>query len=231
MRLGVRDIASQFGVTEATVLRWAEEDGLPASKVDGQYRFSPAALFEWATARGMRVPASLFQEPENGDREVLPSVTEALRAGGVLEHIAGGDKRAVLGAMLEHLKLPRGTDREALLQILLAREQLGSTGIGAGIAIPHVRNPIVMRIPKPMLMLGLLEQPIDFGAVDSGPVHTLFLVVTPTTRSHLHLLSRLGYILRDQAVRDALVSRAPVSEILDKIQTLESQIPNAAKTG
>lgn len=231
MRLSVRNVASQFGVPEKTVLRWVEEEGLPASKVEGQYRFSPAALFEWATARGMKIPPALFHEPENGDREVLPDVAEALRAGGVVERLEGSDKRSVLASLVGHLKLPKGVDREGLLQIVLAREQLGSTGIGDGIAIPHVRNPIVMRVPKPMLVLGLLEQPIEFGSVDHQPVHSLFLVITPTTRSHLHILSRLGYILQDRSMRQLLAARAPADRILNAIGEVESRIPTAGKTG
>ncbi|HRQ59276.1 MAG TPA: PTS sugar transporter subunit IIA [Azoarcus taiwanensis] len=231
MRLGVRDVASHFGVSEKVVLRWVDEDSLPASKVDGQYRFSPAALFEWATARGMKIPPALFQEPENGDREVLPSLVDALRAGGVVEKVPGSDKRTVLATLIGHLKLPRGVDREGLLQIIMAREQLGSTGIGEGIAIPHVRNPIVMRMPKPMLLLGLLERPIEYAAVDRKPVHSVFLVITPTTRSHLHILSRLGYILQDRGIRELLKNRAPAERILNSMGELESRIPSPAKNG
>jgi len=231
MRLGVRDVASQFGVSDKVVLRWVEEDGLPASKVDGQYRFNPAALFEWATARGMKIPPALFREPENGDREVLPNLVDALRAGGIVEHIPGADKRSVLAAMIGHLKLPKGVDREGLLQIVMAREQLGSTGIGEGIAIPHVRNPIVMRVPRPMLLLGLLDQPIEYGAIDRRPVHSVFLVITPTTRSHLHILSRLGYILQDRDMRALLASRAPAERLLGAMAELESRIPPAPRTG
>jgi PTS system nitrogen regulatory IIA component len=177
----------------------------------------------------MNIPPALFREPENGDREVLPNVAEALRAGGVVERVPGTDKRAILAALIGHLKLPRGVDREGLLQIILAREQLGSTGIGEGIAIPHVRNPIVMRVPKPMLLLGLLEQPIEYAAVDRKPVHSVFLVITPTTRSHLHILSRLGYILQDRDLRTLLATRAPADRILQAMGEVESRIPSPGR--
>jgi len=227
MRLGVREVAAQFEVSDREVLRWVESEGLPVSRVDGQFRFSPAALFEWATARGMKIPPALFREPTNGDREPLPNLVEALRAGGVVERLPGADKPSVLAAMVERLALPDSVDRGSLLQVLLAREQLGSTGIGEGIAIPHVRNPIVLRVSKPMIMLGMLESPIEFGAVDSRPVHSMFLVITPTTRSHLHILSRLGYVLQDRAIRRMLASRAPADRILDAMATAEASIPGA----
>jgi PTS system nitrogen regulatory IIA component len=230
MRLGVRDVASQFGVSEKVVLRWVDEDGLPASKVDGQYRFSPTALFEWAAARGRRIPTAIFHEAENGGRESLPSLADALRAGGVVEKVPGSDKREVLAALIGHLDLPRGVDREALLRIVIAREQSGSTGIGEGIAIPHVRHPIVLRVPRPMVVLGLLERPIDYAAADLEPVYAVFLVISPTTRSHLHILSRLGYVLQDRGIRELLVGRAPGDLILEAIAALESKIPTPGKT-
>lgn len=230
MRLGVRDVASQFSVPEKVVHRWVDEDGLPFSKVDGQYRFSPAALFEWATARGMTVPPALFHEPRNGARETLPDLVEALRAGGVVEKVPGADKRSVLAALIGHLELPGSVDREGLLQVVIAREHLCSTGIGDGIAIPHVRNPIVARVPRPMILLGLLDRPIDYAAVDRKPVHSVFLVITPTTRSHLHILSRLGYVLQDPGIRALLRSRAPADRILQAIGDVESKIPSPGVT-
>ena len=132
MRFGIRDVASRFGVSEKDVLRWVEEMGLPVSKVDGGHRFSPDALFEWATARGMKIPATLFQDPESDERELLPNLVDALRADGMVSPVRGADKRSVLAELVAHLKLPKGVDREGLLQILLAREQLGSTASAKG---------------------------------------------------------------------------------------------------
>lgn len=231
MRLGVKDIASLFNVPQRMVFRWVDEDGLPVSRVDGQYRFNPAAVYEWATGRGMKVPPDLFQETTNGAPEVLPSVAVALRAGGVIAGVPGNDKKSVLAAVVGHLKLPKEMDRVTLLQVLLAREQLGSTGIGDGLAIPHVRNPIVLRVPAPMLTLALLDHPIDFGAVDNRPVHTLFVVISPSTRAHLHILSRLGYVLQDASVRGAISTRAPAPAILAAMEKSEQRLPRQPISG
>ena len=85
------------------------------------------------------------------------------------------------------MRLPEEVDSEFLYQVLLAREALGSTGMGDGIAIPHVRNPIVLHLSRPMVTLCFLETPIDFGSLDGKPVTTLFTLISPTVRAHLHL--------------------------------------------
>ena len=84
----------------------------------------------------------------------------------------------------------------ARARALEAREALGSTGVGDGIAIPHVRNPIVLHVVRPFVTLGLLTHPIDFAAMDGKPVHALFMVVSPIVPTHLRILAQLGFVLR-----------------------------------
>jgi PTS system nitrogen regulatory IIA component len=131
----------------------------------------------------------------------------ALRAGGVVGGLRGEDKRAVITAAVERLQLPAHVDRAIVLEMLLAREKLGSTGVGEGFAIPHVRDPIVLRVPAPLVTLFLLDRPIDFGALDARPVHTLFVAITPTIKLHLLILSRLASVLHDGSVREAIRTR------------------------
>jgi PTS system nitrogen regulatory IIA component len=227
MRLSVRDVASHLGVSENTVFRWVEKDHLPATQVDGQFRFSPAAVYEWATSRGVPIPGNLF-EADPAPRAV-PPLTRALHTGGVVAGLRGDDKHSVMTAAVEKLQLPAHVDRGVILQMLLAREKLGSTGIGAGFAIPHVRDPIVLRVPESQVTLYLLERPIEFGAADQLPVHTLFLAVTPTIQSHLLILSRLGTVLQDAAVRTAITGRDTGERILALIEHVERKLNGGPK--
>ncbi len=227
MRLGVKDVADRLGVAAKTVFQWVERDGLPANRVDGQFRFNPAAVYEWATSRGIPIPGNLFEDdPSRGAGEPL---TRALRAGGVFAGLKGDDKQGVLRAAVEKLSLPPHADRGVILHMLLAREKLGSTGIGEGFAIPHVRNPIVLRVPEPLVTLFLLDHPIDFGAIDHRPVHSVFLSITPTTQSHLLILSRLATVLQDPGVRRSITGRAPPPEILAAVERAERPLAAAPK--
>src|SRR5437773_2772501 len=216
MKLSVRDAAQLLRVTEKTIYRWIKQGSIPAYQINDQYRFNRAELLEWATSRRINVSPEIFAEPE-GREGSPPALSEALAAGGVHYRVDGTDKASVLRAVVEMMKLPDEVDRTFLYQVLLAREALGSTGIGEGIAIPHVRNPIVLHLSRPIVTLCFLEHAIDFGAVDGRPVTTLFTLISPTVRAHLHLLSRLGLALRDPDFKKAILQQASRDQILEAL--------------
>jgi nitrogen PTS system EIIA component len=223
VQLTLGDVARLFRVDEGKVRRWIREEGLPAQRLGQSYRLNRAEVLEWATARRGSLSGAEFQEPPAG--EALPSLVAALRAGGVHHGVGGADRREVLRSAVARLRIPDESDREALLAVLLARESLGSTGIGDGIAIPHVRNPIVLHLSPPSVTLCYLETPVDFAAIDARPVHTLFLITSPSVRTHLHLLSRLSFALRDPGVRDALARREAAGRIAEVLDRVERGLP------
>jgi nitrogen PTS system EIIA component len=226
MDLGVRESAQLLKVSEKTIYRWVKQRKLPAYRVNEQYRFNRAELLEWATSQRLNVSADIFAEPDSGGPIV--SLTDALKAGGIHYRISGADKSDVLRSLVDIMPLPEQVDRQFLLQVLLARESLGSTAVGNGIAVPHVRNPIVMHIVRPLVTLCFLEQPIEFGSLDGQPVHTLFTIVSPTIRAHLHLLARLGFALRQPAFSQVISSHGSREAILAASQAVDLSIPPPA---
>lgn len=227
MQLMVRDVARLLNVSEKTVYRWITQGSLPAYRINDQYRFNRAELLEWATSNKINVSPEIFQE-QDGSNGPMPNLTDALQAGGIYYRMEGADKASVLRAVVQHMRLPDEVDREFLLRVLLAREQLASTGIGDGVAIPHVRNPIVLHVAKPMITLCFLEKPIDFGAIDGKPVNALFTLISPTVRAHLHLLSRLAFALRDPGFKEVITRQALREQILAESQRIELQVDNRA---
>ena len=223
MQLTVREVSKLLDVTEATVTRWIKQRGLPAQYVGGQHRFNRAELLEWATANRIKVSVELFDRLE-GEDEPAASLAEALEAGGVFSKLADGNKDQALRALVGVLPLPDGVDRELLLRLFLAREAAASTAVGDGIAIPHVRNPIVLHVARPLITLCFLERPIDFGALDGKPVHVLFSLVCPTMRSHLQLLSRLSYALHDGPFKAVVVRQGTRAEILQEARRVEATL-------
>lgn len=228
MNLTVRDVSGLLKVSEKTVYRWITQGVLPAYRVNEQYRFNRAELLEWATSRKMNVAPELFDEPESSAVPV-PGLDAALQAGGIFYRLSGSDKPSALRALVEHLRLPDEVDREFLLRVLLARETLQSTGIGDGIAIPHVRNPIVLHVPRPLITLGFLEHPVEFEAIDGKPVFALFSLISPTVRAHLRLLSRLAFALNDPGFKTAVTRQGSRDEILAEAERIETALGRQEK--
>ncbi|HJV37055.1 PTS sugar transporter subunit IIA [Geomonas sp.] len=203
MLMNASEVARLLKKDESTIVKWIKKEKLPAVLVRGNYRINRVDLLEWATEHSITVPPELFAAAEAD--VTLPTLAEALEAGGVHCSVPGDDKLSVLRNVVNLLKLPPQMDPEFLLQVLLAREAIGTTAVGDGIAIPHVRNPILLQDkPSPAITLCFLEKPIDFGALDGKPVRILFMLTSPTVRVHLHLLSRLAYALHDPQFRATL---------------------------
>ncbi len=221
MELTVKDVANLLTVTEKTIYRWLKQGSLPAYRVSNHYRFNRAELLEWATSRQINVSADLFREPANAQIP-LYSLGEALSLGGIHYRVEGHNKESALRSVVGLMRLPQDVDRDFLLQVLLAREALSSTAIGDGIAIPHVRNPIVLHVTEPVVCLCFLEEPIDFNSLDGRPVHCLFTLVSPTVKTHLYLLSRLAYALRDGSFRNVIEKQGSREKILCEIARVES---------
>lgn len=221
MQLTLRKAASYLGVSESTARRWISERALPVHEVSERLYLNAVELWEWAAEHGVAVSRSLLEHARRSP-DVVPPLSELLRAGGIVYDIDASAKRDVLREFVAQLPLPPEQDRATLLSVLEAREAMGSTGIGDGIAIPHVRNPIVMHIDHAFVMLALLRRPVEFDAIDGQPVYALFMAVSPTVPVHLRILAQLGFVLRDTALRTMLRDRAPAEDIIGRIEMLEA---------
>lgn len=198
MLINTADVAELMHVKEKKIIRWILKEGLNAIKVNGVYHINRVDLLEWAAKHDVPVPPAIIGSQDH------PSLREALEAGGVFRDIEGDDKRTVLKNLVENLNLPSQVDREFLCQVLFSRKALGAVAIGDGIAIPHLRSPILVNLQTPMIMLSFLKNPVDFGAGDKKSVKIIFMLVSPTMRTHLYLLSTLTYALQDKSFRDIL---------------------------
>lgn len=130
----------------------------------------------------------------------------------VLVHVdATSKKRAFeeVGLLFENL---HGLSRALVTDSLFARERLGSTGLGHGVAIPHGR---IKGLKSPMAAVFQLEQPIGFDAPDEQPVKLLIFLLVPeaATQKHLEILSEIAELLSDAALREQLSSSHTAEEL------------------
>lgn len=220
MNLSVKDAARILSVTEKTIYRWIKQELVPAYRVNGQHRFNQSELIDWATSRRMGVSPEAYDEPEEAAKP-LPTLTGALKAGGIIYRLDGDSRNEVLNCLVNNLHLPDGVDRNYLLKVLIARENLASTSVGDGIAIPHPRNPVLLHTTQPTVTLAFLENPVDFKSLDGKLTKALFCVISPTLRAHLHLLSMLGYALKDHNFHKVIEHTENREKIFDALQRVK----------
>ncbi len=133
-------------------------------------------------------------------------ITSILSADSLIPELKSKDKYTVVRELAEAVcKTEPGIKLEELVEILLERERLGSTGIGSGVAIPHGKLPQLDHI---VAGFGRSKPGIDFDSQDGEPAHLFFVLVAPENTAGLHLkaLAKLSRLLKDSAFRDKLLS-------------------------
>jgi len=209
MDLNLRDAAKILNVSESTLSRWIKEEGLPAFLINSRYRFNRVDLLEWASHHNIPA-AALYQAPEGRGVPTLASLLE----GNIHYDVPGNDMKTVMTAVAERLPLANSRDKALAAQALADREAKGSTVIGDGVAIPHVRSPLIFGVDRPLLTLCFLAETVPFEPEGRSPVGVVFALVSPTIRAHLTLLANVSAALHDDAFRRLLGRRAPEAEIL-----------------
>jgi fructose-specific phosphotransferase system IIA component len=138
--------------------------------------------------------------------------------------LPSGDKASTLRHIVEHLKEQgRISSDKVVLNALLTRENMGSTGIGKGIAIPHSRTLVANRLT---VVAARSSEGIDFDAMDGKPVHLIFLILAPPqekNNQYLPLLGRLVETLRDASVRKKLLSATDFNEFIAVMEQVPSE--------
>ena len=128
------------------------------------------------------------------------------------------NKKEVINEMVDHLvKANKISEKGKVVKILLEREELGSTGIGQGIAIPHGKTN---QVDDVIISFGSSKQGIDFESLDGEPVYILFLLFAPLESSGIHLkaLAKISRLLKDKYFRQALRDAKSAEEVIKVIK-------------
>jgi PTS system nitrogen regulatory IIA component len=155
---------------------------------------------------------------------------EFTAADGVVADLRAATKVQALRELARHASRLVGIGEAAIEKALQEREQLGSTGIGRGVALPHARIPGLKRLVG---VFARLQQPIEFDAIDEQPVDLLFLLLAPenTPREQIAALARISHLFRDAAACEALRNAATPEAIYAIIQAQPaSESPSSGKT-
>jgi PTS system nitrogen regulatory IIA component len=189
--------------------------GVPPARPDPGSRLSLALHTSWARPSPTEIPPGDATTMEDwmklSDFVVRDAIVVDLKATGKEQTI-----REIVGSLhaAGHLK---ESDLEGVIRAILGREELGSTGIGQGVAVPHTRHPTVSRLVG---TVALSRGGVDFAALDGEPVNIFFLLISPPNQpgDHLRALENISRHLKDERFVSFLrqaKSREQVLDVLD----------------
>jgi mannitol/fructose-specific phosphotransferase system IIA component (Ntr-type) len=160
----------------------------------------------------------------------IPSLSALLTTATVKLHLQGAGRGEVLAELVDQIAeiSDQPAARKKLLEALEEREQLHSTGIGDGVALPHARNALVGLVEHPILIFGRHDKGVSYGAIDGAPAQLFFLLVAPTVTQHLAMLARISRLLRNPKLRKALLAAQQPEEICVLIREAEEKTAGAS---
>ncbi len=203
--LTIEEVAKYLRVSERTVYDWAQKGEIPSGKIGTVWRFKKADIEKWVNDR----LSSSSKPVEN----ITVQVKNILSPDRIvfLDHSTKHDAIVQLADNLA--SAPQIKDAAELKQEILKREELMSTAIGRGIAIPHVRLSSVTDL---VMSVGISKKDIiDFGTYDDTPVRILFMIAAAYNQ-HSYYLQTLSFFsakLKDPALREALLNATDPVEV------------------
>ena len=150
-------------------------------------------------------------------------ITDILKKEFIIDNLVSTDKTSVLEELSFFLK-SKGLvpEKENLLNALMEREKLGSTGIGENVAIPHAKSSEIDQI---ITIFGRSIKGIEFDSLDKKPVHFIYLVLAPAKSSgqHLKVLARISRLLKNKSLREAIMNASEANQIYSIIADEDSK--------
>ncbi len=204
------EVAEYLRVSERTVYNWAQRGEIPAGKIGTTWRFKRSDIEEWVN-RKLSAPEGTAQEAP--DRERIIRIEDIITEDRVI-FLNHRHKRDALLELIDCLATsPRIKDREELEREIFKREELMSTGIGQGIAVPHVR---IHSVTDLVGAVGISKFDIeDYQSLDNQPVR-IIIMLAGAYNQHAKYLKALSYIsakLKQEEVRESLLTAKESREV------------------
>jgi nitrogen PTS system EIIA component len=230
--LSLEGVANYLHLTPADIEQRVKNREIPFEKRGDRIVFRKAEIDAWASQRILGLPgqqlADYHQETTRFTRKILPQqaiLPEMLEAGAVASAMTSKTKASVLRDLVA-LAEKTGclSDPKTLLASLEAREELCSTAVPGGLALPHPRSHDPYLFETSFMVVGRPVQEIHFGAPDGQPTHLFFLLCCQDDRLHLHTLARLCLIVQKTKLLDQLRDAPDAETMRNAIIAAEQEI-------
>ncbi len=232
--MDLAELVKLLGMDYRRVEKMAQRGQIPCQKVGGTLRFNRAEITEWLQQHMSSMDQLKLEDMDAGmtaHREILPTdtiITPMLHAEAICTHMPARTKNSAIKELaLLADKTGLLYDMDTLVETLTEREELCSTAMEGGIAIPHPRRPQPYMIAEPILVVAKTSSGIGYGAPDGKLTDLFFLTCSMDDRYHLHVLARLCRMLQDNTFIDDLRHAQTNEEIIDLMTKCEQSVLEA----
>ncbi|MDA1043898.1 MAG: PTS sugar transporter subunit IIA [Verrucomicrobia bacterium] len=220
----LQEIAGYLKVSEKTILRMVQAGELPGVKVSNQWRFVRGVVDDWLGQRMFAAPKKSFLGMLNTAPHIIP-ITRLVSPPRIILDLAPGSKEAILKQLVATLlEDSLVTDSDDYVGRLLAREETVSTGIGHGLAIPHVRDPERCAIALPCIVIGICREGADFGALDGQKTFVFAMPCSSSEQNHLRLLAKIALLFRKPGVLAQMTGARTKKEIMEILAVADHEL-------
>ncbi len=225
MDLKLKDVAELLNVSETTIRRWISDSKIPYYRLNHQFRFSRDEIENWVLnlKQGGESP---FDAQESGKERLGTQqfgLYRAVHKGGVYTNISGETKEEVICESVKEIARDLHLDAEVITELLLDRERLMPTALSNGIGVPHTRD-FLLQESFDVIAVVFPKKPIEYGALDNKPVHTLFFLFACDDKRHLHLLAKLAHLSSKPENLQFLQKHPSKERLLEYIKNWEANL-------
>lgn len=218
----VNEVAKYLKISEKSVIRMAQKGEIPVTKIASQWRFMKAVIDDWLISRMDVSKKSYVSSTINNKMPLFAS--RLIKPENILMDIKPGSKEEILKQLIKPLLEDNLIkDDEAYVKLLLEREEIVSTAIGKGIAIPHIRNPKQYPIALPSIIIGICKKGTDFDSFDGEETYIFFLVCADCEVVHLKIMAKIAYLTKNLNILSKLKKSKYPNEILSEIIRLDQE--------
>jgi len=220
MDLKMKDIIDLFDVPEKTIVQWINEKKMPSYKIKNQYYFNKAEVNEWILKNDIAISEKILDLALT-NRPV--SLIDLIKKGDVHYGIKGSTVREAIDEVVDTIPIPKSAGSDTVRASLLQREEMMTTAVGRGIALPHPRNPIISDIDEESVSICFLKNQIDYGALDGEPVQVLFIIISSNAKRHLEILSKISFLCKQDDFLKTLKDKPQKEVLLYYIERAEKE--------
>ena len=227
-QMDLDQLAAYLRRDKREVAKLVSRGHVPGRKVGGEWRFAKAEINQWIETQLPNYnDEQLTTFETTGDRSLDrgPLVSALLSEATMAVPLAASTKSSVLKELVQLAEQTwQVYDPEAVLDAVRTREELASTALPGGVAIPHPRRPLPTSLGESVMAYARVQSAIPFGAPMGGLTDIFFLVCCRDDRTHLRVLARLTRLLMRPNFLDELRATATAAETWEKIAAAEREL-------